>query len=142
MRRRLWRFKNSKGKHKIRKNNQKHPGAKVSTDQLVVAQPGLVPRMDGRHTFARVCGATTFLDHYSGMSYSSLQTSLDGQQTLAANQAFETLSDSCGVQVKSYRADNGRFAEKSFLDAVKEAHQTIDFCGVGAHHNVIIERHL
>ena len=143
MRRRQWRFKNSKGKQRIRKDNQKYPGAKVSTDQLVVAQPGLVPRMDGRHTNDRICGATTFLDHYSGMSYSSLQTSLDGQQTLEAKQAFETHSDSCGVDIKSYRADNGRYAEKSFVDAIKDAHQTIDFCGVGAHHqNGIIERHL
>ena len=48
-----------------------------------------------------------------------------------------------GLKIKSFRADNGRFAEKSFLDAVKEAHQTIDFCGVRAHHqNGIIERHL
>ena len=102
MRKRPWR---TKGKYKsIRKANQKYPGAKVSADQLVVAQPGLVPRMDGRHTNDRVVGATGFLDHYSGYSYSSLQTSLDGEQTVAAKLSFEAHSESHGVDVKSYRA--------------------------------------
>ena len=86
MRRRQWRFKGDK-KH-ICKENHKYPGAKVSTDQIVVAQPGLVPRMDERHTNDRVCSATCFLDHQSGFSYSSLQTSLDCAQTLDAKLAF------------------------------------------------------
>ena len=40
-----------------------------------------------------------------------------------------------------YHADNGRFAESSFRDAVDDSNQTITFCGVGAHHqNAIVER--
>ena len=139
MRKRSWWVK-GKRSGKIRKET--YPKAKVSTDQLVVAQPGLVPRMSGRHTNERICGATGFFDHYSGYSYSALQTSLDGEQTLVAKLSFESHATTSGVDVKSYRADNGRFAEKSFLDAVKEAHQTIDFCAVGGHHqNGVIERH-
>ena len=139
MRKRAWRVK---GKRSGKICKEKYPGAKVSTDQLVVAQPGLVPRMDGRHTNERICGATGFFDHYSGYSYSALQTSLDGDQTLVAKLSFESHALTSGVEVKSYRADNGRFAEQSFLDAVKEAHQTIGFCAVGAHHqNGVIERH-
>ena len=87
-------------------------------------------------------GATGFLDYYFGYSYSALQISLDDDQTLVAKLSFESHSKTCGVNVKSYRVDNGRFAEKSFLDAVKEARQTIDFCAVGGHHqNGAIERH-
>ena len=81
MRRRQWRFKGDK-KH-IPKENHKYPDAKVSNDQIVVAQPGLVPRIDGRHTNDRICDVIC-LDHQSGFSYSSLQTSLDGAQTLDA----------------------------------------------------------
>ena len=126
----------------IRKKDQNFPGAKVSMDQLVVAQPGLLPRISGRHTKDCICGATGFYDHHSGYSYSALQTSLDGDQTLAAKNSFECHADSCGVSVKSYRADNGRFAEKSFRDAIKEARQIIDFCAVGTHNqNGIIESH-
>ena len=141
MRKRPWRHKGLIRKT-IRKKEQNFPGAKVSTDQLVVAQPGLVPRISGRHTKDRICGATGFYDHYSGYSYSALQTSLDGDQTLAAKRLFESHADSCGVTIKSYRADNGRFAEKSFRDAIKISRQTIDFCAVGTHNqNGIIKRH-
>ena len=108
----------------------------------MVAQPGLVSRLSGRHTHDRICGATCFIDHYSGYSFSSLQTLLDGEQTLAAKEAYESHADTCGVKERSYRADNGRFAERSFREAVNQAQQKIDFCAVGAHHqNGVIERH-
>ena len=134
MRRRAWRSKSANSWKHIRNDEQKVPGAKVSTDQLVVAQPGLVPRISGRHTNSRICGATGFYDNYSGYSYSSLQTSLDGEQTLATKNSFESHAATCGVKILSFRADNGRFAEKSFLDSVKIAQQTIDFCAVGSYH--------
>lgn len=141
MKRRAWRNKSPASWHEIKKKSDP-PGSKVSTDQLVVAQPGLVPRISGRHTTARISGATGFIDHYSGYSYSSLQTSLDGDQTLAAKNNFESHADAFGVSIKSYRANNGRFAEKRFLDAIKRGQQTIDFCAIGAHHqNGVIERH-
>ena len=61
---------------------------------------------------------------------------------MAAKVSFESHAESHGVTIKSYRADNGRFAEQRFLDLVNEANQTIDFCAVGAHHqNGLIERH-
>ena len=141
MRKRLWRYKGLMNRKTIRKKEQNFPGTKVSTDQLVVAQPVLVSRISGRHTKERICGATGFYDHYSGYSFSALLISLDGDQTLAAKQTFESHADSCGVTVKSYRADNGTFAKKLFRDAIKAARQRIDFCAVGTHNqNGIIER--
>ena len=57
--------------------------------------------------------------------------------------AFEKLADTHGVSIKSYHADNGRFAELGFREAVENAGQSITFCGVGAHHqNGIIERYI
>ena len=142
MRKRAWRSKGSLSAKTIRKPDENFPGAKISVDQLVVAQPGLVPRISGRHTNARICGATGFLDNHTGYSYSSLQTSLDGEQTLAAKHSFEAHANTCGVTIKKYRADNGRFAEKSFRDDVQNASQTIEYCAVDTHHqNGIIERH-
>ena len=142
MKKRAWRTKGSNNLRHIQKAKDNSPGAKVSTDQLVVAQPGLVPRISGRHTHSRICGATGFLDHFSNYSYSSMQTSLDGDQTVQAKNNFENHAQTCGVQIKLCRAENGRFAEKSFRDAVSAAQQTIDFCTVSAHHqNGLIERH-
>ena len=108
----------------------------------MVAQPGLVPRLDGKQTNERICGATGFIDHHTYFSHSLLLTSLDGDQTIAAKQTFEQFAASCGLNIKSYRADNGRFTEKGFRDAVMAAHQQIDFCAVAQHNqNDVIERH-
>ena len=92
-----------------------------------MAQPGLVPRFSGKHTNARVCGATGFIDHHTGYYFSSLQTKFDIEQTLAAKLAFEQHADTCDVQIKSYWADNGRFAEKSSWDSVEIVKHIIDF---------------
>ena len=58
-------------------------------------------------------------------------------------EAFEREAHSNGNVISHYRADNGRFAEKSFRDHVDKCIQTIDFCGVNAHHmNGLIERRI
>ena len=144
VKRRPWRHKigNKAAKH-IRKHNEIKVGDKVSIDQMSSAHPGLVPTITGRHTRERITGLTCYIDNFSRRSYSHLQTSLDTDQTLDSKIAFERDARSHGVKIKSYHADNGRFAEKCFRDEVEKCNQKISFCGVGAHHqNGIIERHI
>ena len=46
-----------------------------------------------------------------------------------------------GHMVKHYHADNGRFADNGFIDAINEKYQKITFCGFVAHHKSgIIEK--
>ena len=40
----------------IRQEHRDHPGAAVSTDQFISAQPGLVPQVGGNLTNERICG--------------------------------------------------------------------------------------
>ena len=99
--------------------------------------------MDGRHTKDRITGACVFIDNHTNYSYSHLQTSIDGAQTIAAKRGFEQHANNCGVSIAAYHADNGIFAEQSFRDEVQSSHQRISFCAVGAHHqNGIVERHI
>ena len=45
--------------------------------------------------------------------------------------------------MKRYHADNGRYADKGFVDSANECNQVITFCGVGAHHqNGVVERRI
>ena len=139
MKRRSWRSKGPPGV--IRKSHAEVPGGMVSVDQLVSKQPGLIPRIDGKHTLERVTGATVYADNYSGFCYSHLQSSLDTDQTIQSKLSFESLVHNMGVKIQAYRADNGRFIEKGYREAVTACKQTIDYCGAGAHNqNGIIER--
>ena len=139
--RRPWRNKGKPGS--LRSEADNFPGAKVSVDHVISAQPGLVPRMDGRHTRDRISGGCVFIDNDSRYSYTHLQSSIDGDQTLEAKQGFEYHSHTHGVTIKSYHADNGIFAEKLFRDQVQADEQSISYCAVGTHHqNGIVERHI
>ncbi len=117
------------------------PGQCVSVDQMESSSVGFIGQMKGRLTTRRYKYATVFVDHYSRYTYVYLQSSIDSEETAQAKSAFEAHARSMGVQILSYHADNGRFADNAFLHSVREGFQTITFCGVNAHwQNGIAER--
>ena len=64
------------------------PGDGVSVDQIVSAQPGLVPQMPGFLTSKRLWGAATFVDHVSDYVYEHLMRDLTLDETLLAKEAM------------------------------------------------------
>ena len=58
-------------------------------------------------------------------------------------QNMEREANTCGVNIRSFRADNGVFKSKEFKLELEENGQAVTFCGVGAHHqNGIAERYI
>ncbi len=55
-------------------------------------------------------------------------------ETLLAKLAFEKLCAKVDYSDKHYQADNGCFSDNEFLAAWDNLNQTMEFCGVGAHH--------
>jgi hypothetical protein len=77
------------------------------------------------------------------MSYVHLQESLTSAYTVEAKEAFEAFARNMGVRIQHYHADNSRFADNGFMNAVKQQQQTISFCGVNAHfQNGIAEKRI
>ena len=141
-RRRAWRTKGSQ--KSLRPDNEFLPGDATSIDHVISAQPGLVPRMDSKHTKERITSGCVFFDNVTGHSYTHLQTSVDNKQTIEAKRAYEKYAETHGVTLRRFHADNGIFAEKPFRDEIENSPgQSITFCGVGAHHqNGIAENHI
>lgn len=140
--RRPWRVKGKKS-GSIRDGKESKPGEGTSVDQIVSAQPGLVPIMEGDHTTDRIWGATAFCDHVSNFVYVHLMRNFTLEETLMAKKAYEKVMAQAGWAVKAYRGDNGRFADAGWLQACNEKDQTPTYCGVGAHHqNGIIENRI
>jgi len=134
--RKPWRFK--KPKHglvtALRGDRITKPGETVGVNQLISAQPGLVPQEKGIMTRARICAATVSVDYVTGYIHVGLMRDQSGDSTLQCKHEFEHLCATRDVSVKHYHADNGRFAERSWMDDAKESSQRVTFCGVGAHH--------
>ena len=137
--RRPWRTKGKKS-GSIRTKEQVAPGDGVSIDQIISAQPGLIPQMAGFLTSQRLWGCTTFVDHVSDYVYVHLMRDMTLDETLLAKSAWEKVMAQAGRTVRHYHADNGRFADNGFIDSINDSDQKITFCGVGAHHqNGIVE---
>ncbi len=77
--RKPWQSKGSSGS--ICKETDNAPEKCVSMDQLVSAQPGLVPQMLGFLTNLRIWGATIFTDHFSDYVYMALMRDLSLDKT-------------------------------------------------------------
>ena len=104
-----------KSSNSIRKQKDNQPGDCVSTDQMVSAQPGLVPQMAGFLTSERIWAVTIFVDHATDWCYGHTMHSLELNETLLPKRAFEKLVTHAGHEVKCYHADNGRYADTGFL---------------------------
>ena len=56
---------------------------------------------------------------------------------------MEREANTCGVNIRSFRAHNGVFKSKEFKLELEDYGQAVTLCGVGAHHqNGIAERYL
>jgi hypothetical protein len=96
--------------------------------------------MSGFLTSQRYWGVTVFVDHFSDYIYCHLMRALTLDETLDAKRSWEILLANAGHSAKHYHADNGRFADDDFRAHCDERNQTLDFCGVGAHHqNGVVE---
>ena len=90
----------------------------MSVDQIVSAQPVLIPQMSGFLTNQRLGGASTFVDHVSNYVYVHLMRDLSRTETLLSKSSMEKVMAQAGGTVKHYHADNGRFADNGFNDTV------------------------
>jgi hypothetical protein len=119
------------------------PGQCVSVDQLESPVAGFVGQNKGYFFRKRYKVATLFVDHYSRLYFVYLQESTKGAETLLAKRAFEAYAASFGVVVSNYHADNGRFAERLFLDHASLNNQSVSLCRVNAHfQNGIAEKRI
>jgi hypothetical protein len=139
--RRPWR---SKGKPSKVTKSITAPGQWVHVDQLESPTPGFIGQMKSPNlTTHRYRVATIFVDSYSDFTFIWNQTSTNAEQTLGAKQAFERFASANNVHIHHYHADNGRFAEPTFVNEINSKGQAISFSGVGAHHqNGVAERRI
>jgi hypothetical protein len=90
--------------------------------------------MAGFLTSKQIWGCTMFVDHISDYIYVHLMKVFTIMETLLAKLAFGKLCAKADWSVKHYQAENGQFSDNEFLAACNNLNQTIEFCGVGAHH--------
>ena len=109
---RSWRHKSSSKSTGgvLQSANITESGQRIGTDQIVLAQPGLVPQEKGQMTRARIWGATVFVDYASRWVKVHLMQDATGDLTLEIKNSFERDCMSRNVVPKHYHADNGRFA--------------------------------
>ena len=106
----------------------------VSVDQIISAQPGLIPQMSGFITNQRIWGVTTFVNHVSDLVYVLLMRYLSLAEKFLAKASMEKTMAQAGRTVLHYHSDNGRFSYNGFVEAINSKDRNITFYEVGAHH--------
>ena len=103
-------------------------------DQIISSQPGLIPQMSDFLTNQRLWEVTTFVDHISNFVYVNLMRFLSIAETFLARAAMEKTRAQDSRTVFHYHANNGRFADNGFVEAINSNDQKIKFYGLGTHH--------
>ena len=73
----------------IRKPSETRPGAVTSIDQMVSAQPGIIPQVTGCLTHVIFWESTVFVDHYSYYCYTHLMRGASAEETLWEKEVYE-----------------------------------------------------
>ena len=81
----------------------------VSVDQMVSPAPGHIAQMTGILTNKRYRYATVYVDQFSKLSFVYLQKTASAEETLDSKIAFEKYSQTKGISIAAYHADNGIF---------------------------------
>ena len=123
----------TKGNHPKASRVATEPGQIVSVDQLESAMPAFIAQLKGTLTKQRYKYATVFIDQYSQLSYICLQRMITSNETVQAKITFERYSEERGVHICHYHADNGRFADRAFIDNCQLNNQRLTYCGVNMH---------
>ena len=92
--------KKGKRTNPTRSKDDVNPGDCVSTDQIVSAQPGLVPQTSGNLTSNQIWGITLFVNHGTDYTYDHLPRSIDLDETMGAKKVFEKLVGRSNNNVK------------------------------------------
>ena len=105
----------------------------VSVDQLKSSMAGFIAQLKGKLTTQMYWYAAVFVDQYSQYAYVYLQQAITSAKTVQAKHSFEHLAEDMGVHVYHYHADNGRFADKGFIQGCQKQCQGLTYCGVNTH---------
>ena len=124
------------------KKNLTAVGGRVSTDQFVSSLPGRLAHTYGKESAERqFSGGTIFIDEASEYIHIENQVSLGAPETVRSKLRFEREALRHGVVIRGYHGDNGVYKSSLFKKSCESMNQTLDFCGVGAHHhNGVAER--
>jgi hypothetical protein len=106
------------------------------------ATHGRLPHTKGKESKSKkYTGGTIFVDHSTSYIHHANQVSLRVGETLKAKNTFERFAKECGHTVNMYHADNAPFRAEEFVRDCTNKGQTVDYSGVGAHHqNGVAER--
>ena len=79
--------------------------------------------------------APLFVDIISKNEFYDFKHSTGSEETIKEKQAMKRDANTCGVKVKSFRANNSTFkSAESRLELENDGHN-ISFCGVRSHHH-------
>ena len=90
--------------------SQKESGNGILVDQIVSAQPGLIPQMSDFLTNKWLWCCTTFVNHVSDYVYVHLTRDLSLSEMLHDKATIENIMTQAGKTINHYHADNGRFS--------------------------------
>ena len=97
------------------KSSANKPGKCVSVDQIESSYPGRLPTLSGRYTNSPATVSIVYVDQATHKTFVYHQAIASASKTVMSKVFFEWAAHTEGMEIKSYKADNGAFKTKQFM---------------------------
>lgn len=125
----------------VLKRNHLQRGERVSLDHYVASRPGRMWNTRSCGKGNQYNGGSLYVDHASTFMFNYSQHTLQAAETIRGKTLFEQEARNIGVNIKSYRTDNGVFASQAFKQHCASQDQDLSYSGPHAQHeNGVAER--
>ena len=91
---------------------------------------------------AQYSSGAIFVDHASRFIFNQHQLSTTTPESVCSKHLFESYCNTQGVRVTEYVTDNHPFHGAKWKSNCENQNQLRPFSGVGAHHQVFVERYI
>ena len=125
-------------------NKDAQPGDTVLCDQYMFPTKGRLIHTRGKKpSMKQLCVGTIFVDYATNYNFNNHQVNLTAATTVKSKHKCESKCNELGIQIKQYATDNHPFRSKVWVeDCAVQLHLPTLHSGMGAHHQVLAERHI
>ena len=114
---------NRKGDRQTPSGGQPHPDRSLLSTNSSPQQWASLLNSRAKLTTQRYWYMTVFVDQHSQFAYVYLQWTITSAETVQAKHSFKCMAEDMGVCIHHNHADNGRFADKGFVQDCQKQHQ-------------------
>ena len=114
-------YPNKNGSGAVISDEYDQPVMCITINKIESPQGGIIPALKRRKKSRKYHVATIFVEHFSKLTYVHFSESTTANKAVESTHAFEQYTETFGVNIQKYHAENGAFNTQVFKEIIIDA---------------------